>query len=456
MKPDEKYFLILLFFLSLFLHFYKIDKIIPFYSDQAWDAFIVRDFLTEGKFIFLGIRIQDWGAYSAPLFHYLLIPFFYFFKFHPASSAVFCSLTGFISCFVLYFLTKELTNERTAVYSSLLYTLSPLRLLFTRMGWSPVLIFLFSMLLVYSFFKILKGKKWAFFFFPVLFSCCLQFHLSAILLAPFFIAVYLMKKPKLQLKPLILGVAVSLLLLLPFIYYELKNGFINTRIILREVFFRAGITNLFFDSFMQFLFFLGNSLIPIAVDSLSIETAYFTIGAFQYISLAVFLFAFIELKDTFVRLWFLIPSLFAFIYTVTLFPHHLIILFPPMFIIFGSFFNSLKKPGLVVLSLICIYLFYWDVYYFIKASKENLCTSFGIQEQAVRFISDELKYKEFNFVYDYNSSFMCYSTKEAYEYLFWYHGLKINQSSDKTIYIKEFMNETSPKSRTFSYITVLY
>ena len=450
----ERTFLVLLLVVSFFLQFYKIDSIVPFYRDQSFDAFIVRDFLIEGKIIFLGIRIQDWGARSAPLFHYLLVPFFYIFNFHPASSAVFCSLTAFLSCFAVYFISKEIFDAGTARYSSVLYAVSPLRLFFTRLGWSPVLIFLFSVLLVHSFLKILKGRKSASFFFPFLFLCSLQFHISIVLLAPFFIIVFFQKKPKIYLKMFFSGVACSVLLYAPYIYYELNNGFINTKIILKEIFVRTGVTNLFFSLFMQFLFFISSSFIPVSISSLNLERLYFSIGAFQYIALAVFLFAFFHLKDNFLRMWFLIPSLCAFLYNITLFPHHLIVLFPPMFIIMGCFIKHAGKPGLLFFALLCAYLVYWDIYYFYRASNENMCTSLGIQEQAVSFIADELKLKEASLFYEYNNSFTCYSEKESYEYLLWHHGVDVNPDSATKIYIREFVN--TPGSKNFSYISIIY
>jgi len=128
---DKKTFfvLILITFLGIFLHFYKLDKSPPcINADEAAFAYNSYSILKTGKDEFgqfLPIRFKSFSDYKMPLLFYLNVPFIYFFGLNEWSIKFINAFILFVFPSLIYFFTFFLfRNKIIGILSSLLFILS--------------------------------------------------------------------------------------------------------------------------------------------------------------------------------------------------------------------------------------------------------------------------------------------------------------------------------------------
>jgi len=232
----EKYisFLFFILFLAAFLRLYRITGYMEFLGDQARDVLIVRDFLKNGNFFFIGPQTSIGNMYLPPFYYYLIAPALFLANYSPVGPAIFIALLGVLTVFLVYFVGKKLFSSEAGLVAAFLYAISPSVIRYSNFSWNPNIMPLCSLLTIYSLYQIWqKGKiKWL-----IPLSVCLVMGLNAhylsLLLIPLsglFVLLSYLKlktKPKKQKKLIrwsFIALGIFLLSLLPLVLFDLRNN----------------------------------------------------------------------------------------------------------------------------------------------------------------------------------------------------------------------------------------
>lgn len=161
---------------------------VPFYPDIGWFYLAAKDALFSGQFPLLGITTSVIWLHQGPLWTYLLIPVIW----NPYGGVILALVIHALTIITVYWTARIFANQKAALFSALLYLLSPYVIVFgiTPFDTSPIPLFtLFTILF-------LKRRRYffAFFFLGFLY----QVERVSIIYWPIF--AYLLIKQKCTLK----------------------------------------------------------------------------------------------------------------------------------------------------------------------------------------------------------------------------------------------------------------
>jgi len=226
-KKKTLIIIVWLFLISLGLRAIRIDHYVSYHQDQVRDLYFVKDSLSKNIPILLGPKASV-GDFFLPPFWYYLMGAAYIFSPSPIApalmTAILCSLT---TIFVFLF-GKKIFTEHIAFATALLYAVSPLSIEYSRFAWNPNPIPLFVILMLYFLYEyVFEKKELAFWLGAISANLALQLHYQGMVVFAFFFLALLFYK-KMSWKKFGQYVLVNLLLLSPFIVYELLNNCKNT------------------------------------------------------------------------------------------------------------------------------------------------------------------------------------------------------------------------------------
>lgn len=207
--------LILILILGGFFRLYKIDQYMEFLGDQGRDVVIVREFLTKGNLMFIGPQTSIGNMYLGPWYYYLIAPSLFLANYNPVGPAIFVALMGVASIYLLFLITKNIYDQKTALLASFLMAISPVAIKYNNFSWNPNVMPFFATLLFYSLLK----KKYA--IASIALVMILNSHYLGLLLLPLVAICLFYQKPKLQ--KLIAPLLIIILGFLPLILFDIKH-----------------------------------------------------------------------------------------------------------------------------------------------------------------------------------------------------------------------------------------
>ncbi len=422
--------------MAAFLRLYRISDYMTFLGDEGRDVLIAKGIL-EGNFTLLGPRASAGDFFLGPIYYYLIAPFLWLYRLDPVGPAVMVALIGIATVFLIYKVSKEFFNFKTAVFASALYAVSPLVISYSRSSWNPnpmPFVSLLTLYLTYKAVKIPSFKKLL--AVGILLGIALQLHY----LATFLIAIvgvyilvtnfYLKRERSVLLSffgKILIGFIIGFS---PFLIFEIRHGFPNIRTILSFIFSNAfstsygdniSLINIIKDVFFrlygrlitgfppreQLGFFDGNIIFlwQLATVILGLLSIFFIFGKKD------------KLTKLFFEVWlFLGIFLFGF-YKKPIYDYYFGFMFPLPFILVGNFLSQLydlKKfkffskiaAVLVFLSLFVFNLSNNPFQYEPNRQKEQV-------KKISQFVLSKIDNKPFNFalITDGNSD-------HAYRYYF--------------------------------------
>lgn len=436
-KSNLEFFAILSIILAAaFLRLYRISDYMTFLGDEGRDVLIAKGIL-EGHFTLLGPRASAGDFFTGPLYYYLMSPFLWFFHLDPVGPAIMIAIIGILTVFLIYKVTKEFFGTKAALVASTLYAVSPLVIAYSRSSWNPNPMPFVSLLTLYLAYKAIENPTWKKFLgVGFLLGIALELHYIAvflILIAGAFILFGSLHKGR-KVKSLLSSYAQVFLGFLigmsPFLAFEARHGFPNTRTIFNFVFsttFHSSYgDNISFINIVKDVFFrLFGRLVTVFPPN--DQFGFFDhniIAIWQFLTvllgLASVFFIFSEKKKLtkiLFELWlFLGIFLFGF-YKKPIYDYYFGFLFPLPFILIGSFisqlyelkkFNKLSKIAAVgiFLSLFMLNLNYNPFKFEPNRQKDQV-------KKISQFVISKTDSKPFNFALmtDHNSD-------HAYRYYF--------------------------------------
>src|SRR3972149_6693462 len=116
---------IAIFALFIFLRFYQMEERNQFHIDQVNDAWIVKNFIVDGKIPVLGTQARlNSGIFMGPFYYYYLSAFYFVTNLDPIASGISSGIAGIITLVTIFFVSKKLFSTKFAFIAILLYTVS--------------------------------------------------------------------------------------------------------------------------------------------------------------------------------------------------------------------------------------------------------------------------------------------------------------------------------------------
>lgn len=154
--------LVLIVVLAFILRFYKLDSFPALNADEASNAYDAYSLIMTGKDQHGNpwpIHFQSFNDYKPGAYVYLDLPFVKYLGLTVLAARIPGALAGVASILLIYLLVKELFNEdRLALISAFLLTISPWHIHFSRGGWEVNVATTFMLAGVWLFVKSANNK----------------------------------------------------------------------------------------------------------------------------------------------------------------------------------------------------------------------------------------------------------------------------------------------------------
>jgi len=165
MKKREGLLLILTLFLGIFFRFWCLGETPKgFYLDEAalgYNAFSIIETGGDEFGMSWPILFRSFTDFKAPVYTYLLIPIYKIWGMNVWSTRLLSAVAGVIIIWLGFWIIKNLSkNNRLALIAALLMAVCPWLIIFSRTSYETNLSLMFLLLMIWSFYKSRKNKKW--------------------------------------------------------------------------------------------------------------------------------------------------------------------------------------------------------------------------------------------------------------------------------------------------------
>ncbi len=405
---------LLLFFLIVFISgIFRVTSpsLIEFKSDEAINLFLASR-PVFGHLIAPGGTVSSVGVLNPPLFNYFLLPLVIISK-DPKVISMLIGLINSIAIGLLFLILKRYYGLKIALVSSLLLSLSPWSILYSRKIWNQDIILPLSLPLIYSFHKLIIEKNlkyWMLYMASSLFL--IQIHQASIFFISLITIFLILQKARIDLRYILIGLFIGIIPLVPYIGYELRNQcpdcksfiMVKDKLSIKRslgTFLRP----LQITSQGDFHFIIGDDMVNLAKD-FPIVYNLRRIFYLEYLILPIGIIVFVKKFKSLKGLAFttvILPFLY-FIFKIEPFMHYYIILTPLLFLFLGYGFcyflnskNSIVRNiflCLLIILIITSYLFNYAFYSLLKKQsgfKGDYGTIFAVDEE--KTMKRLLKYK---------------------------------------------------------------
>lgn len=238
LKTSNTLVVLLILILSLSTRLIFSSTHISFGQDVARDSWLMSQRIKFDQIIVdYGPKVGIGNFYLPPLYYQIHLIFSLLTDNDPLVMKWVVTVFEALSPVLLFLIIKDLFGIKLATLSSLLYIVAPIPLQYGTTAWNPNMIPFFSLLMVYSFIRVVKNRQlW---FIPIAcfsFIVAFQFHYQASVLLPLlaFCFIYSIKNNFSQRLLLFWasGIIIMSLILLPYFYAEITSNFSNSRAIL--------------------------------------------------------------------------------------------------------------------------------------------------------------------------------------------------------------------------------
>lgn len=219
----------------IFLSLWQVGRQMIFIGDQAWFYLSAKDLLLGRDFPLVGITSSHTWLHQGALWTYLLSIAIWLFGYDPVAGVYLSIFIGILTILSFYFLVKNIFSERVGILTAVLYALSPLTIIATKMPYHTTPITLVVLWLLFCLTKWVKGQKNYFYFLFLLLGILYSLELASVSLLSLILLVFLygfLRKSRfvtrLSMKEVIFSLSLGIIPLIPVFVYDLSHGFQQT------------------------------------------------------------------------------------------------------------------------------------------------------------------------------------------------------------------------------------
>lgn len=219
--------IILVVFLSFTLRLIKLEELFYFTYDESVFAFV-------GRRLWLWHHIPLIGGVSPFGFH--VAPYFYWFfaltlgigKLNPLVWGYVAALIGALTSIAVFFVGREVDSKKVGITASILWSFSALANIYDRHFWGLTFGPLFSLLVVYCIYKIVKGKEKFVYVLGVILALIIHADLSYYMFLGLAVVSWLIFKIPVK-RSAFIAIGIITLSFLPLAIFDIRHDFSNTR-----------------------------------------------------------------------------------------------------------------------------------------------------------------------------------------------------------------------------------
>jgi 4-amino-4-deoxy-L-arabinose transferase-like glycosyltransferase len=345
--------------------------LIEFKSEEARDTVVIQN-IVEGKgYPLLGAPFSA-GGRSGPVFYYLLsIP--YFIVRDPRAVSFFVGILNVFGVFLMYKIGNDFFSRTTGIISAAFLAVAPYAVMYSRKIWNIDVLLPFVLLFFYlllSYFKKKESKYLILAAIPLAF--CLQIHITSVILVFILIFSLIIHKQKIRPRELLAFMVIFLVIFSPFFYYEVNHNYENIRTFfnykskiaskqLNSIVwhhFTGTTTGLYFD------FILGSSsqrfyaMLPSFTNQIFALQFLLILLSLVYISKKIIQKSKKRKEYLVLIFWIVITLVLLSFFSGGLYPHHLTIILPAVYLSTAILLSSLIScPRKIVKAFALLVLF---------------------------------------------------------------------------------------------------
>jgi hypothetical protein len=208
-------------------------ELLEFKSDEAFAANQALEFVRGGKLPTSGL-MSSVGVSNPPLFVWLLIPMFL----ATSNIAIVCgmiSVLGLAAVVATWWMGRKYYGSVSGLIAAALFASGPWAVVYSRKIWAQDFVPVFATGAMWAAHSLILGKNpKAIFWLLCLPLCVIQIHFSGFALAASAVAIVVLLRPKIDWRFAVAGVAVAILLALPYMVEQQKNGWAEWKRISEE------------------------------------------------------------------------------------------------------------------------------------------------------------------------------------------------------------------------------
>lgn len=228
--PKISYLFIFILILGAFLRFYEIDQRFVFGHDHDLSGWFARDVIMNRHIRLIGQETSTQAFFIGPLYYYAQIPLYLLFKMDPVAQVYTSVIIGLFGIITSYFVFNKIFSSPSGYFASFIYAVAFFTVANDREAVPTMPVIIWSMWYLYGLYQLLNGKQKSFILLGFLLGLIWHFNVALAVGVPLIIITYLMSpKKKLDLKSLVTGILLTILLMLPFIIFEYRHDFIQIR-----------------------------------------------------------------------------------------------------------------------------------------------------------------------------------------------------------------------------------
>jgi len=172
---------VILFAIQIFTRFGYPDTKSGFGWDQIDNAWAAKNIIHDHKLPLVGMQAKgNTGFYIGPYYYYLITPFYLATNLDPIASIAIAGVTSLLMFFLVFFLIKDMINERVALIALFFEVFSVYIISLDRVQWPVNFIAPISLLVFYSLFKIANGKSKYILLLAAAFGFSLHIHFTSV------------------------------------------------------------------------------------------------------------------------------------------------------------------------------------------------------------------------------------------------------------------------------------
>ena len=402
MKNTKRFLypLLVILLMAAFVRLYRINDYMHFLGDEGRDALVIKKMVIDYDPTFIGPITSVGNIYLGPIYYYFMTPFMILFGMDPVGPAVMIALLSLGTIFLIYKISYDYFDQKTAIIASLLYALSPFIINYSRFSWNPNAVPFFGLLIIYGLLKVIvdKQNKWMWVI-GLSFGVVVQLHYICLMFGPI-IGLTLLLYRKLSLKNIGILILSFVVPLVPYIAFEVHNQFPNATTAFRFI-TKSGEASTF-----------GLNRVGLTIGDLT-ERAFWrlvVIGSSQVsritilLVIGVLLYQFIKgqlVKNTalcIILFWYLVSIMIFGIYQGAIYDYYMVQFFAfPALIIgitFSYLFNKNAFGKLLVVGLLGVIFGYQLINSPLLKEPNRLL---ALTKERAKFISDQVGDDSYNF-----------------------------------------------------------
>jgi 4-amino-4-deoxy-L-arabinose transferase-like glycosyltransferase len=230
--------IILILAIGAYLRLYKINQYMTFLGDEGRDVLTVKRMIVDGKWTLLGPTASVGGFFMGPIYYYFMLPFLWVWRLNPVGPAIMVAIFGVATIFLVFFVGKQMFSKRVGIIASFIYALSPLVIAYSRSSWNPNIVPFFAISLVFLLWRAARFNRWnELFWVGIAAGIGIQLHYTFLFLfGVVLVWVLLFGRSWKHITSYALGILGFLIGFAPFLAFEIRHGFTNSRAIIEFIF----------------------------------------------------------------------------------------------------------------------------------------------------------------------------------------------------------------------------